>query len=56
MSKADIVSLAARLKAPIDATWSCYRGGARPCGRCESCVIRAKGFSQAGLVDKAVAA
>ena len=51
LSKRDIVLLAQRLGAPIHLTWSCYRGGARPCGTCESCVLRAKGFDQAGVAD-----
>jgi 7-cyano-7-deazaguanine synthase len=56
MGKADIVRLATRLGAPIQDTWSCYRGGRRPCGTCESCVLRAKGFAEAGAVDPAEAA
>jgi 7-cyano-7-deazaguanine synthase len=55
MSKRDIVAAAQSLKAPVAATWSCYRGGAKPCGRCESCVLRAKGFAQAGVADPALA-
>lgn len=51
LSKADIVRLAARLGAPLELTWSCYRGGTRPCGTCESCVLRRKGFEQAGVAD-----
>lgn len=50
-SKADIVRMATTLKAPIHLTWSCYRGGRRPCGTCESCVLRRKGFEAAGVVD-----
>ncbi len=53
-SKAQIVRLARRLKAPIGLSWSCYRGGAAPCGRCESCVLRAKGFAEAGVADPAL--
>jgi 7-cyano-7-deazaguanine synthase len=51
LSKADIVRLAQRVGAPLELTWSCYRGGARPCGTCESCVLRRKGFEEAGLKD-----
>ena len=51
LSKADIVRLAAKVGAPLELTWSCYRGGARPCGTCESCVLRRKGFEAAGVQD-----
>lgn len=56
MSKRDIVQTARRLKAPIAQTWSCYRGGRVPCGACESCVLRAKGFAEAGVDDPAMPA
>lgn len=56
LSKREIVDLAVSLEAPIELTWSCYRGGATPCGSCESCVLRAKGFAEAGLKDLALGA
>jgi len=55
LNKAEIVRLALRLKAPLSLTWSCYSGGGRPCGRCDSCKLRAKGFAQAGIPDPALA-
>ncbi|CAA6604757.1 7-cyano-7-deazaguanine synthase [Rhodospirillaceae bacterium LM-1] len=55
LSKADIVRLANRLKAPLGLTWSCYAGGEKPCGVCDSCQLRAKGFLEAGLADPALA-
>jgi 7-cyano-7-deazaguanine synthase len=55
-TKADIVRLAAELGAPIEHTWSCYSSGPRPCGRCDSCVLRAKGFREAGIPDPALVA
>lgn len=54
MTKADIVRLGTEIAAPIELTWSCYRGGARPCGTCDSCALRAKGFAEAGLRDPAL--
>lgn len=51
--KADIVRLAVEIGAPIDLTWSCYGPGPQPCGRCDSCLLRAKGFTEAGITDPA---
>lgn len=51
MSKREIVQAALRLGAPVHLTWSCYRGGERACGRCESCVLRLQGFAAAGATD-----
>jgi 7-cyano-7-deazaguanine synthase len=55
LTKAQIVRLGVELDAPLALTWSCYRGGERPCGTCDSCVLRAKGFAEAGAVDPALA-
>ncbi|MBI4351055.1 MAG: 7-cyano-7-deazaguanine synthase QueC [Elusimicrobia bacterium] len=54
LSKAGIARLAVKLKAPLELTWSCYSGGAKPCGHCDSCKLRAKGFAEAGLKDPAL--
>lgn len=54
LDKEGIVRLAARVGAPLGLTWSCYEGGRRPCGRCDSCKLRAKGFAEAGLEDPAL--
>lgn len=51
LSKADIVQLACDLEAPIELTWSCYSAGEKPCGHCDSCLLRAKGFQEAGIAD-----
>ncbi|CAN7154244.1 7-cyano-7-deazaguanine synthase QueC [Mesorhizobium amorphae] len=51
MSKADIVSEGAKYATPFEATWSCYKGGARHCGRCGTCVERREAFDLAGITD-----
>ncbi|MGZ8344182.1 MAG: 7-cyano-7-deazaguanine synthase QueC [Allosphingosinicella sp.] len=53
MSKADIVREAERLGLDAGLSWSCYdpAPGARHCGLCDSCRLRAKGFEEAGLAD-----
>jgi 7-cyano-7-deazaguanine synthase len=55
-SKADIVRLAFEVGAPLELSWSCYRDGPRPCGRCDSCQLRGKGFAEAGRADPALSA
>jgi 7-cyano-7-deazaguanine synthase len=56
MTKADIVRAAATVDAPLHLTWSCYdpTPEGRPCGLCDSCRLRAKGFAEAGLKDPAL--
>ncbi len=51
-SKADIVRLGKELKAPLRLTWSCYEGRDRACGKCDSCLLRLKGFKEAGYQDE----
>ncbi len=51
MTKADIVSEGTRLGVPWEQTWSCYLGGEKACGKCDSCQLRLKGFAEAGLRD-----
>ena len=54
LSKAQIVKLGAQLGIPFELTWSCYAGGEKPCGHCDSCKLRAKGFAEAGVHDTAL--
>lgn len=49
--KAEIIRLGRRLGVPFGLTWSCYQGGAKPCGKCDSCYFRMKGFKEAGIKD-----
>ena len=54
MSKSDIVRFGMELRAPLELTWSCYQGGETPCGRFDSCILRANGFKDAGYRDPAL--
>lgn len=54
VTKADIVTLGARLGVPFLNTWSCYKGGAVHCGTCGTCVERREAFEVAGVSDPTV--
>jgi 7-cyano-7-deazaguanine synthase len=53
LAKADIVRLGQDLRLDFGLTWSCYDPGesGKPCGACDSCLLRAKGFEEAGVRD-----
>lgn len=53
MSKAEIVRAGLALELDYGLTHSCYdpRPDGGPCGRCDSCRLRARGFSEAGAID-----
>ena len=53
MTKADIVRKAVELGVDLSLTHSCYEPDVegRPCGRCDSCILRRKGFAEAGVKD-----
>lgn len=51
LTKAEIVALGEALRVPFGATWSCYKGGERHCGRCGTCVERREAFQLAMVKD-----
>ena len=53
MTKADIIRKGLELGVDFSETTSCYDPGpnARPCGQCDSCLLRAKGFAEVGIAD-----
>ncbi len=51
LTKSEIIKTGLKLNAPLADTWSCYRGEELACGRCDSCVLRLKGFKDAGVED-----
>ncbi len=56
LTKAQIITRGRDLGVDFGLTFSCYDPlpeTGRPCGRCDSCLIRARGFAEAGVVDPA---
>jgi len=51
MTDAQVIRRGTLRGVPLDLTWSCYRDGARPCGRCSACRGRIESFDQLGLED-----
>lgn len=51
LKKRDIVKRGVQLKAPLELTWSCYQNSERACGHCDSCLLRLRGFREAGVRD-----
>ena len=54
MTKAEIVKTGLELGVPYELTWSCYEGGETPCGKCGTCIDRAKAFAANGAEDPAL--
>lgn len=54
MNKDEIVKLGAKLDAPLDLSYSCYMGGKKHCGICESCMRRKRAFKKANIEDKTI--
>ena len=53
MNKAAVVEIGLRLHVPYELTWSCYEGGAEPCGQCGTCRDRAAAFAANRVSDPA---
>ncbi|MBD3183990.1 7-cyano-7-deazaguanine synthase QueC [Candidatus Poribacteria bacterium] len=51
MKKSEIVLKGIDLKAPLHLTWSCYKNANKACGVCDSCLLRLRGFREAGVDD-----
>lgn len=51
MTKAEEIKLGQKLGVDYSLTWTCYRGDEKPCGRCDSCLLREKAFAEAGIKD-----
>lgn len=51
MRKSEIIRRGIALGAPLHLTWSCYQGEEAACGACDSCILRLRAFSEAGVTD-----
>ncbi len=51
LHKSGIVREGLELGAPLHLSWSCYQGEEEACGRCDSCLLRLRGFQEAGATD-----
>lgn len=52
MRKSEIVRKGIELNAPLHLTWSCYKDSTVACGECDSCLLRLRGFKEAGATDQ----
>ena len=51
LNKRDIIRKGLKLGVDYSKTWSCYEGGVKPCGQCDSCRLREQGFRELGCTD-----
>ena len=49
--KKEIVRIGLDLHIPYHLTWSCYESGEKPCGKCATCIDRAKAFAANNVQD-----
>lgn len=54
LDKDEIVKLGAKVNAPMELSYSCYKGSEKHCGVCESCMRRKRGFKKAEIEDLTV--
>jgi len=51
LDKEEIVELGLKVGAPMNLSYSCYKGGDKQCGVCESCMRRKRAFKKVGIED-----
>jgi len=51
LKKSEIIRKGCELGAPLHLTWSCYQNEEEACGVCDSCLLRLRAFSEAGIAD-----
>ena len=51
LKKSEIIRRGTELCAPLHLTWSCYQGEDLACGKCDSCLLRLRAFTEAGIPD-----
>ena len=51
LKKSEIIRTGRELRAPLHLTWSCYQNDQEACGVCDSCLLRLRAFSEAGIAD-----
>ena len=51
LSKKEIILKGIELKSPLELTWSCYKNENKPCQKCDSCLLRERGFRQVHIPD-----
>lgn len=49
LNKEEIVELGIKVGAPMELSYSCYKGDDKPCGVCESCVRRKRAFKKLNI-------
>ena len=52
LNKSEIVKKGLKLNIPLEYTWSCYKNEDKACGVCDSCILRLRGFKNAGVEDR----